>query len=760
MPLRKSAISFFLGIPLLVGLYVIQLENYLLFHSVVEIFSIVIAWGIFALAWNARRFLENDAVLLLGIAYLFIGVLDLAHTLAYKGMGVFHGYDADLATQLWIAARSLQSVSFLVAPLLIGRHLRVNVVLVSYIAVVSLLLGSIFYWDIFPHCFVEGHGLTPFKKISEYVISLMLLVSIGLFSRRRHDFDPTVLRCIIASIILTILSELAFTFYVDVYGLLNLIGHYLKVIASYLLYTGFIQIGLSRPYDLVFRSLKQSEDTLRKSESFVRAALNSLSANIAILDSGGAILEVNKAWSEFAVSNGLDDNLVGENYLRVCDNASGQWAQRAAEAAAGIRSVIYGEKGFFAMEYPCHSPEQERWFHMRVTRLAGSDPIRVVAAHENITDRKQAEAELIRARDEWERTFDAVPDLIMIIDNQYRVVRTNKAAAKRLGCRPDELVGLLCYRAVHGTDEPPASCPHKHLLADAEAHVAELSGDRLGGHHLVTVSPLFDLDGKLVGSVHVARDITDRKQAEESLRRGHQELERRVRESTRELRQSETELRRLSSELMKAHEEESKRIGQELHDGLAQSLSAIKIRVESALVQVGRENYSEVSRSLETIVPMTQNAVEEVRRISRNLWPHVLDDLGIVAAISWLCKEFETTYSKIGIEKQIQIREDDVAGDLKIIIFRVLQEALNNVVKHSRADKVKLLLHETNGRLELCVQDNGTGFNLDRLVSGASPQRGLGLASMRERTRLSGGSLVIESQEGRGTTLRATWNRA
>ena len=183
---------------ILAGLYLTSLYSYLLFHSLSEIFSIVVAWGIFAIAWNSRKFLDNNYLLFIGIGYLFVGGVDLLHTLAYKGMGVFQGDTANLATQLWIAARYIESFSLLVAPLFLGRNLRSSSVFMGYSLVVVILLTSIFYWRIFPNCFVEGVGLTPFKKRSEYVICLILIISVVLLIRKQKEFDKVVLRLLVA----------------------------------------------------------------------------------------------------------------------------------------------------------------------------------------------------------------------------------------------------------------------------------------------------------------------------------------------------------------------------------------------------------------------------------------------------------------------------------------------------------------------------------------------------------------------------------
>ncbi|MBI5212982.1 MAG: hypothetical protein HY957_06360 [Nitrospirae bacterium] len=144
--------------------------SFLLFHSIVEIFSIIIAGSIFMFTWNSRRFMDNSYLLFIGIAYLFVGGMDLLHTLAYKGMGVFQGYNANLPTQLWIAARYMQSISLLIAPLLIDRKLNVTFVFFYYALAATLLLGFVFQ-NIFPDCYIEGSGLTVFKKVSESVVS-------------------------------------------------------------------------------------------------------------------------------------------------------------------------------------------------------------------------------------------------------------------------------------------------------------------------------------------------------------------------------------------------------------------------------------------------------------------------------------------------------------------------------------------------------------------------------------------------------------
>lgn len=267
----KEAIPVFSGIIVLAGLYLINLYNYLVFHAFGEMFSIAVSFGIFMIAWNLKQFIENNFFLFLGISCLFIGSIDLLHTLTYKGMGVFQGYDSNLPTQLWIAGRYTQGLSFMLSFMLMNRKINAHVVSTGFSIWTSLLLLAIFYWNIFPDSFIEGTGLTLFKKLSEYVICLILAASIFLLYQKQKEFDPKVFKFLFAALAVSIFSELAFTFYTSVYGLFNLAGHFLKIISWYFVYRALIETGLTKPYGLLFRELKQREKALQESQAIYEA---------------------------------------------------------------------------------------------------------------------------------------------------------------------------------------------------------------------------------------------------------------------------------------------------------------------------------------------------------------------------------------------------------------------------------------------------------------------------------------------------------
>ena len=283
--------------PLLLGLYAAGLYSYPLFHTLVEMFSVVISFGIFTIAWNTRRYSDNRYFLLIGIAYLFVGGIDLVHALAYKGMGVFRRNDSNLPTQLWISARSMESVSLFLAPFFLRRELRPRVAFAAYAGVFCLLLWSIFVSRTFPDCYVEGVGLTRFKVLAEYAICGILVGAAILLYKNREAFDSKVYGLVLASIAVTVLSEICFTKYVGVFDRMNEAGHFLKVVSFYLIYRALIRTGLVKPFALIFRDLKRSQEEFRRANDRLEIRVEERTQDLAKANTqlSGEILERRQA---------------------------------------------------------------------------------------------------------------------------------------------------------------------------------------------------------------------------------------------------------------------------------------------------------------------------------------------------------------------------------------------------------------------------------------------------------------------------------
>lgn len=246
-------------------LWQLSQASYPIFHTVVEFFSIAVASALFIIAWNSRENSENPILVLLGIAYLFIAVMDFFHTIAYEGMQLFPR-DIFYANQMWIATRFVESISLLLFAMFSSRNINVSYypVFIVYGIVSSVLMLSIFLWKVFPVCFIAGEGQTTFKIVSEYVIIGILGTAIVFGWKKRQDYKGNLFKVFVFSVILTILSELSFTLYADNFGFFNTLGHYLKLISFYLIYRAVIVNLLQKPVETLFNRLQTSEKELRE----------------------------------------------------------------------------------------------------------------------------------------------------------------------------------------------------------------------------------------------------------------------------------------------------------------------------------------------------------------------------------------------------------------------------------------------------------------------------------------------------------------
>lgn len=358
--------------------------------------------------------------------------------------------------------------------------------------------------------------------------------------------------------------------------------------------------------------------------------------------------------------------------------------------------------------------------------------------------RKIAAFEKIKRSLEIERGFrnsveDSLLTGIVVVDRQSRVLHVNRAFCRMVGWTRRELVGRTPPFPFWPPErEAERLAAFRKLQRGSLANIAvKARYTRRSGELfdvLVMCAPLRGPRGRTAGLVASVGDITRQVRTESALR------------------ETAAQLRQISARLLSVQERERKRISRELHDGLGQTLSALKYRLEEAvlLCAAGRPG-REMRQRLVGAAQVLGGAIGDIRAIVMDLRPSALDDLGLVSAIRGLCREHERTHPGTRVAVRMVAGERDVPEDLKIILFRLLQEALNNIAKHSGADRVVVGIAVAARKLELAVRDNGRGF--------ARPltRAGVGLPSMRERTELSGGVLTVTSRPGKGTTVRAVW---
>jgi hypothetical protein len=214
----------------------------LVFHNLLELLSIISTIGSFVLVWKSRKFLNNAYLVVIGIALFSVGLLEIAHALT-NNMKAYQGYDDhNLHIQLWVAARYVENVSFLVAPFLIGRRINFAGTVTFYLLLTAFLFGAIFYWRFFPDCYIEASGLTNFEMESEYALSQMLVASIGLLLWRFSYFNRRVLLLLGAAMVSSMSSEISFSPYMRDYRFPGIAGHIFMGISYVLI---LLAIGLA-----------------------------------------------------------------------------------------------------------------------------------------------------------------------------------------------------------------------------------------------------------------------------------------------------------------------------------------------------------------------------------------------------------------------------------------------------------------------------------------------------------------------------------
>lgn len=357
-----------------------------------------------------------------------------------------------------------------------------------------------------------------------------------------------------------------------------------------------------------------------------------------------------------------------------------------------------------------------------------------------------------RAKQEWEVAVDSLPGLVCVLDRHGKILRASRAVERWHLANVSDVRGMSLDELLHGRCDDP-SCYLKAFLAEGMANAKRGRRSARQVDDTILERPLeivllpalasregAQAHGSRIVAVAMVDDVSGTKRTEAALR------------------QSESELRLLSAQLLAAQEIERKRIASELHDSIGASLSSIKFGLEQAIRSLPPDGFEQGHAVLQSLVQVMQNTIGEVRRISMDLRPASLDHLGLIATLSWFFREFGAIHPHMRIVKDVDVQEADVAPTLKTTIFRVVQEGVNNIVKHAGSNELRFRLKRRGREIELLLEDHGCGFDpVATLQIQEGRVRGLGLNSMRERVELSGGTFSLTSRPGAGTRLRATW---
>jgi PAS domain S-box-containing protein len=496
--------------------------------------------------------------------------------------------------------------------------------------------------------------------------------------------------------------------------------------------------------------LSSDKLTYTEAERFILSALNAISAHVAILDETGQILEVNAAWRQFALDNDFksDNYGIGMNYLAVCERATNSEAQIVAQ---GIRAVLGQDTNEFYLEYPCHGPTERRWYVVRVSRFDWYSQIRLIVAHQNVTELKQVQLELQASHTRLEAILNNVVDGILTVNPRGEILHVNKALTDIFGYDADELIG----RHVNILIAEPYREDQVHAFAVKNTVGHEIEGQRKNGE----IFPMYIAVSKMALEnqtlyTGVVQDITIRKQLE---------AERLEKERLGIALEKERELRQLKNRFisMMSHE-------------LKTPLAAIRLAGDFLKHYGDRATPDEKLESLvaiETQVAYLSEIVDDVTTLSKgefigedlNLEMHDLETFlrDILEELEWLHhKTHQLTFA--GEDRRIEAYFDPK------LLRRAISNLLSNAIKYSpEGGEVGLKLKIRNDLATITIEDHGIGIppeDLPRLFDafhraenvGTLPGTGLGLAIARQAIELHGGTIGVASKVGVGTTFTIT----
>ncbi len=502
-------------------------------------------------------------------------------------------------------------------------------------------------------------------------------------------------------------------------------------------------------------------DQLEKTKQQWQAVADALPQLVCLLDANGHLIHINRTverWSLGSVTSVQGRALHDVLHPGCTDPAcyfSHFWQHVRHELAQGRRS-----------EHCAHDAILNRYVSVRAQPIANlhAEGLHALVVVDDISDLQRTEAALQvhmrtlqheaaseaagRVRSELTQArllaiLEKTTDYVGMADPNGDMRYLNPAGRALLGLAADADISHLKLCHYSNCDAPDSEnkaaivSALKHGVWAGEASLKSHNGDAIQASQVIIAHR--DANGELDSLSTILRDISERVRAAHALQASYAERQ------------------QLSAQLVGIQENERRRIALDLHDGLGQSLSLIKHAVENAsgLVQAGAADAA--VEALNQLVPRVKEAISEVRRVCTDLRPSLLDDLGILLTLSWFFREFEASCPDISVEKVIGVIESDVPKALHITLYRILQEATHNSLKHAHASRISVALQRTGALLQLVIADNGDGYVTDRVAQKDGESHGLGLLSMRERATLSGGDFRLHSSPGQGTRIEIDW---
>ncbi|MFZ0390483.1 MAG: response regulator, partial [Calditrichia bacterium] len=446
---------------------------------------------------------------------------------------------------------------------------------------------------------------------------------------------------------------------------------------------------------------KGAEVSLKRQKELLQTIIDNIPLMLILIDAEGHIKWVNnevkkldleqdiKAFSDF-ISACYPDKLVRQRVTDHLNSGEMQWS-----------------------DYPLFTKDGTILTSWCYARLSDQS---VLAIGLDITKRKKIEQELQEKEQLLTNILEVLPVGVWITDRDGKIISANRAAVALWdGVRyvgKEDYNTYKSFWAETGRKLENTENALFQAVSEGKRSIGQmLEIETFENHRKVVIHsavPVHDEQGEFRAAVVVNEDITQIIRQEQAIR------------------ESEQRLKELNSKIISAQENERKRVAQEIHDSIGQSLVAIKFTAEKSLAQLSSGKSIDFENVLHNLADKTSDTIEEVQRIQQNLRPPILDNFGLLSTIEWFIEEFQSIYNHIEVDDHLRIQEEEIPPPIKLVIFRIIQEALNNTAKHSKANLVSVSLKQENGYINLEIEDDGIGFNREKILRKKSFM-GLGL---------------------------------
>ena len=483
--------------PLIVVLVLIVIRiqyGVLLFHTLAELFSVMVGVLMLVIAWNTRRFTQNDFLLYLGIGYFWVAVLDTWHTFTVNGMPFLDITDAEIPLHFWIYTRLIEAVLLLSAVLFLKKKL--NAYLFLYGGAVLVLLVVWASLSLKRPIMLTPDGLTFFKVSVEYIVMALLAISIYVYIRHKDMLASNVLYLLLASMVLTILAEISFTLYTSFTGIPFVLGHLFKFLSFWVVFQAIVRTTLTEPFSVMAQ---------------VSSTYDAIPHAVIVVDQKGIISQVNHAASKLAgkpveklIHNSVHDlfHLTSGTECELCQSIS---------------------EGRTFSNLTTEFMREDKWFLVSQTLIkTGEMAGGVVQMYTDITDRRVAEQRLAKNEAQLRTLINALPDLIWLKDVEGVYQGCNQKFERLYGTKEENIIGRTDYDFVDREQADFFREKDKKAMAAGKPMMNEeeliFAGD---GHREIMETiktPMLDSSGNVIGVLGVGRDITQRKQADEKIR--------------------------------------------------------------------------------------------------------------------------------------------------------------------------------------------------------------------------------------------------